>query len=652
MRYVSLPRPSTRGVSRVAAVTAVAVAAGVTAGSAPAVTQQPASLQLAYACAFPAGSRPVSAQITASFPAATKVGQPIRPTGTGITVTLPQAAVVALAGLQTSTVTLTAGLSTRVSEGPRSATLFWRGFTSPAMAIPRTGPLRVTTSGAAPGVLGAVAGQVTFTAGALSLLFTAGQAAGPSGPSSGPGGVSSGPGGPSAGSASPSTGPTRPAGIRVTCAPRTGQDAALARITVTGPTAARAPVSGAANPALCVPFPKGLKLNPLFPLPNPPPGIPNRPSVVKVCSYATGLTTLRRLHEAALVGPGLTDLKLAVKQYVRFPPPYFYFQQDVAGQLQYHGRPELPPARATLLAFGFTPVTATQQITEIGSVNATLITCVPGPKKCPNHPVSFALFFARVMLRIYDVKVDGVPLNVGPHCQTAPFTLKLEGTPPSYSVLAIQGTLTGMVTVPAFTGCGVGENLDPIFNASVSGPGNFVTIEQALNCTPAVGLGCPPGKPIGAASLLLKDGATGKTFTCTSLINGTFSPGSSQNPVGTITSAAISCPPQLGLNFTVSPSAQTSPWPINAAARSGGAISGTITNVGATINSIRCNATLAGTSATTPGSVNFTYANGTQLLKISGGNLHYWNASGCKGVINTGDPVELTATYPALPAAP
>jgi hypothetical protein len=94
---------------------------------------------------------------------------------------------------------------------------------------------------------------------------------------------------------------------------------------------------------------------------------------------------------------------------------------------------------------------------------------------------------------------------------------------------------------------------------------------------------------------------------------------------------------------------------MNAAARSNGAISGTITNIGAAIAPVNgggCVATLAGTSPTTPGSVNFTYGNGTHLLKVSGGNLHYWGVSGCKGVIRGGDPVEMTATYPALPAPP
>jgi hypothetical protein len=106
------------------------------------------------------------------------------------------------------------------------------------------------------------------------------------------------------------------------------------------------------------------------------------------------------------------------------------------------------------------------------------------------------VFFARVSLSISDVDVNGVPLNVGPHCQTTtPFNLDLLGLPPSYNVGSQYGVLTGTVTVPPFTGCGVGENLDSIFTASVSGPGNYVKVTQAPFCTPASGGGCPPAKP-------------------------------------------------------------------------------------------------------------------------------------------------------------
>jgi hypothetical protein len=215
------------------------------------------------------------------------------------------------------------------------------------------------------------------------------------------------------------------------------------------------------------------------------------------CAYAAGYTNAAKLKEAALVGPGLTDLKLGLTTAIKFAKPYTFLQQNVAGQLEYHGKPELPPARATLLGFGFTPVSATLQISEVGSLNAAFITCAPNPPgKCPKSVKIEALFFGNVNLRIHNVAVNGVPLNVGPHCQTVqPFPLELIGVPPTYNVATLNGILTGVVTIPEFKGCADGaDNLDPLFDATVSGPGNFVKINQALICTPINNLNCPPAK--------------------------------------------------------------------------------------------------------------------------------------------------------------
>lgn len=464
----------------------VIAAAGVTAGSAPAAGQQAVSLQLSYACAFPSGSRPVSAQVTATFPAAGTTGQPIRPTATSIAVTLPQAAVADLTRLNAATVTLTTGLSTQVTEGTRAGTAMWQHFTSPAATIPRSGPLTLTASGTAPAITAPVAGEVTVTAAGLSLLFTARSAGAPSGnspPRASP-------------SASPSSSPpASPSSMQVACVLGAGQGTTLARIAVAGPAPARAPGATKFDPSHCTPFPTGLKLNPRFlhQLPNPPKGsfVTHGPQVA--CSYAAGFTNARKLHEAALVGPGLTDLLTGVTNYIANPSAYAYFQQRVAGQFQYHGQPVLPPARATLLAFGFEPVSATLQVSEIGSLDVALVSCAPNPgHKCPNTPPSFADFFGLVSLRISNVSVNGVPLNVGLHCQTAtPFVLHLIGVPPFYDVNTQHGVLTGTVTVPPFKGCGVAENLDPIFTASVSGPGNFVKVTQALPCFPIQ----PPPNP-------------------------------------------------------------------------------------------------------------------------------------------------------------
>jgi uncharacterized protein DUF6801 len=480
MRHAARTLKAPRGAFRVVAVAAVIVAAGVTGGSA-AAGQQTVSLRLGYTCVFPSASRPVSTLVTATFPATGTAGQPVQPSGTGIAVTLPEPAVADLAGQNATAVTLTASLSTKVTEETRQATAIWQDLRSPATAISRSEPLTLTASGPAPPVPAAAAGEVTVVAGGLSLRFTPRAADGrPAGPSS----------------------------VSAACVPRAGQDTALARIAVAGPATAQAPTSPAAsapaanapadNPAKCIPFPSGLKLNPRFPLPKPLPGSRAFHQPQKACAYSTGFTNARKLNEAALVGPGLADLNLGLTTYTKFTSKYSYLQQNAAGQLEYHGRPMLPPARATLLAFGFVPVSATLQISEIGPLNVALISCTP-TKKCPNPPPkNVALFFGLVSLHISDVDVNGVPLNVGPHCQTAtPFELKLTGVPPTYNVSLIHGVLTGTVTVPPFKGCNDGtENLDPIFDATVSGPGNFVKITQAPLCSPKVDIGCPPAKPV------------------------------------------------------------------------------------------------------------------------------------------------------------
>jgi hypothetical protein len=491
-----LGRSSPRRGAQATALAVVMVAAGVTAGSAAAVSRPADSLQLVYSCAFPSGSRPVSAQITATLPTSVAAGKPIQPTGTGITVTLPHDMVTTLTRSkattlpmtrsrvatrpmtrskrttgpttrpEAATLTLTATLSTGYTEGAKAATAVWRNLRSASAAIPRTGPLTLTATGKAPTVT-AAAGKVTVIAGDLSLLFATHTA---------------------------KSSQTAPSTTSVKCVPRAGQGTTLGTIAVTGSAPARrAPASPQDNPAKCLPFPKNPQPNPRFPFPKPLKGSRKFSESEPACSYAAGFTNARKLHEAALVGPGLADLLLGQSAYTKFTGSHSYVQIRESGQLEYHGRPMLPPARATLLGFGFMPVSATLQISEIGTVNAVFITC--NYSACPK-PQNYAKFSARVSLNISGVKVNGVPLNVGSHCQTSPFNLELLGLPPAYNVGSQYGVLTGTVTVPSFHGCADGtENLDPIFTASVSGPGNFAKVNQAPFCTPSTGGGCPPIKP-------------------------------------------------------------------------------------------------------------------------------------------------------------
>jgi hypothetical protein len=478
------PRVPSHGVFRVAAVAVAVAAIGVTAGSVAAVSQQAGarqqatarqqavSLSLGYSCAFSSRSRPVTVRITASFPATARAGQQVKPTGTGITVTLPHAAVTAATRRHWTSVAMTAGLATEITDAAKPATGLWRDFRSPPATVPASGVLTLTASGTAAPVTVTTAGQATVVATGLSLLLR-GQAG------------------------------HRPAGaasLQAVCVPGTGQRTLLATIVVTGSGPARTADGQAGKLKHCVPFIATPKLNPRLPLPRPLPGATPHRFPEEACANSAGFTNARRLHEAALIGPGLADLVLGIPTYIKSIPPYTYIYQRASGRLEYHGLPELPPARATLLAFGFMPVTATIQISEIGPLNVALISCGRSATKlCPNPLLNRALLFGRVSLRIYDVSVNGVPLNVGPHCQTAtPFNLELTGVRPSYNISRIHGVLTGTVTIPSFSGCANGaDNLDPVFDATVSGPGNFAKVTQAVPCfRNPPGPVCPPHIPV------------------------------------------------------------------------------------------------------------------------------------------------------------
>ena len=168
------------------------------------------------------------------------------------------------------------------------------------------------------------------------------------------------------------------------------------------------------------------------------------------------------------------------------------------GKLYYKGKPELPPITATLLAFRFVPVTATLLIRELGDI---VIISASGISGLP-FPIT-VVATAKVSIQITNVKVNGVPLAVGPHCGTAsPVTLKLIGkgdntTPPRGYTVPTGGALQGRITIPRFAGCGVSENLDPLFTGSISGKGNFVKQTQGKLCGPsqAAVYFCPPPVP-------------------------------------------------------------------------------------------------------------------------------------------------------------
>jgi hypothetical protein len=472
-----------RKAGRVTVIGVVLAATGMAAGAGATTSQRTAMvsrLSLAYACGLPSGSQPVSVLAGATFPAAGIAGQPIQPTGAGVTVTLRHAAVADLTQQRAAAVTAIARLTTVVTQHGRSATVSWPRLAAPDVPVPAKGSMTLTTSGAAPPVTAATPGDVTFTAAGLSLVLTLEHAVGAA---------------------------TMSSVMRVRCTLTPGQDATLATMPVAAAPSVPMPkqtrkARQAAGPGtnFCPKLQKALKLNPRFPLPKPPPGskILHSPGLPPYCVYVDGYSDVQKLNGAAFLGPGLTEVSPFLNSIISFHPPKInYFQQDSAAELSFHGLREFPPARATFLAFGFTPASAVMHLTEIGTMNVVTVGAA-APPQCTHPCPTITTVSSRLQIRIDGVTVNGVPLSVGPHCQTAPFDVILKGssasTPP-YSFIT-GGPVIGTVTIPPFTGCGVGENLDPLFSGSISGPGNFTLLTQGVTCQQgSPPIGCPPKPP-------------------------------------------------------------------------------------------------------------------------------------------------------------
>lgn len=246
-----------------------------------------------------------------------------------------------------------------------------------------------------------------------------------------------------------------------------------------------------------------------------------------------------------------------------------------SAHLDYRGRPELPPVRVTLLAFGVEPVTATAIISQLGAHVTRLAYQDQGRVGhiFAGTPV-VAVVTARLGLRLTDVTVNGTKLDVGPDCHAAG-SLRTPGNPVAPGqVMLVGGTrrgdplphdsglgaVAGQVSIPPFTGCRTpsGENLDPLLTAAASGPGNYVKMMVSVcqapgvftlqQCTSNSGLNTAPlftvthgGRFSASGPLTLTDTklTTTLTITCSaSAISGVF-PDTSGPPRGALASMTL-----------------------------------------------------------------------------------------------------------------
>lgn len=514
-----------RRLAGMAAIGTVIVVTGILTGTGSAIGQQNAHGHFTYTCQFPSGARPVRVDIAVAFPSAGAIGQSVRPASGTVTLTVPHAALPDLTGLNATTVSGIGQLDTTVAQNGRSEKATWSNLVASSKPVPTTGDLVLTAPSTAPSITPGAPGDITFEAAALTMVLTPRKADGSA---------------------------TDPATVVLTCTPNAGRRALLATVPVpavtatpgersSGPLAVgSAPGVGrralaqdeTATPASC-----GII-----------PGVyPDDTLGLGLCGFLSGFSNVNKLNAAALIGPqgaffnGFGPYALALQCVPDTVPPapnagvcvqnngVIHVLTCSFAQFDNNGDQfGLPPTRSTFLAFGLVPVTATMHLAETDWPPGHLPAIDP---KCTTgfvHVRSFQFTFPKraitieaedvnapglesqdtrletyLSVRLSDVTVNGVPLDVGPDCRTSQpvhsvivaHSQAVAGGPQTGYTFVDGGPVTGTLDIPSFTGCGVGENLNPLFDASVSSNDNFLKLIQDPLCTPSTTIGCPPTVP-------------------------------------------------------------------------------------------------------------------------------------------------------------
>jgi hypothetical protein len=517
-----------------AAIGTVIIVTGVLTGTGSAIGQQNTHKQFTYSCLFPSGVQPVGVDITTAFPSSGAVGQAIHPAGGTVTLAIPHAGLRTLTALRAATVGGIARLHTTVAQNGRSENATWADLVTAPEPVPATGDLVLTAATSAPAITPRAPGDITFGAGALLLMLSPKQADGS---------------------------PTEPATIPLECTLDAGQHAQLATVLVPSATvvsgrrsngepairqapATRSSVVAAVGQPTTTPTDCGIV----------PPRYPDDSLGLGLCGFLTGFTNVNKLDQATPIAPdgaffnAFGPYEIALKcepddepsapDCMNQPPErndvVHAFQCSFA-QFENDGHQgQLPPTRATFLAFGFEPVTATMNLSEAkwpaddppkpspvcGKGFITGFTLDPTP--LPNPAITITAdsvnnlspdgVFTQTLtttletyldVRISTATVNGVPLNVGADCHTsrpvhslttADGSVDQDGNPIGYSFVS-GGPVTGTLDIPTFTSCGVGENLDPLFNAAITSNDDFLKLIQGPLCTPSTTIGCPPVIP-------------------------------------------------------------------------------------------------------------------------------------------------------------
>lgn len=192
---------------------------------------------------------------------------------------------------------------------------------------------------------------------------------------------------------------------------------------------------------------------------------PPEPGDFRADLRVDALAKIAKLGSAVGLGPG--KFKTVIKSGKEDPDrPNVY---PLIGELT------MPPSPGYFVVFRFMPVTNATSLVQLGDATGTA--------DLTDLEKVHTVVRIKFNLVISDVRQNGVPVDVGSNCRTAtPIDLTLDGhinltapvVPPTgpYPPEKRAGTVKSSFAIPAFTGCGVTENLSPLITGLVSGPNN------------------------------------------------------------------------------------------------------------------------------------------------------------------------------------
>ena len=166
-------------------------------------------------------------------------------------------------------------------------------------------------------------------------------------------------------------------------------------------------------------------------------------TVLKVRYPVNGSTFIKAANATVTLGPGALRSRVNLSN------------GNVTASLN------LPPATGSFTELGLIPVTATVVFIQNGPTT--------GKVDLNTGAVTTS---SSITLQITSLTVSGLPVPVGPACESATPASVALASQPGFSIVK-GGPVSGTYTIPPFAGCGL---ITPVLNLTIPGPGNTISL--------------------------------------------------------------------------------------------------------------------------------------------------------------------------------